>query len=284
MKLFAVNAGNFKLDGGAMHGVVPKSMWEKKNPADENNMCSWAMRCLLIDTGEKRILIDCGMGDKQDLKFFSRYYLHGNDTIERSLAKHGYTTQDIDELFLSHLHFDHAGGAIMKDDAEQLVPTFPKALYWSDKLHWKTATFPNEREKASFLKENILPIQESGKLNFVESYDGGEWLYKIKIRFMKGHTESMMLPLIPYKNTHVLFCADLFPSAAHISLPWVMAYDMQPKETLKEKEEILKLAADNRWILFFEHDPHIECATVQHTEKGIQIKNTFSLEAIDTYL
>lgn len=278
MKLFAVNAGNFKLDGGAMHGVVPKSMWEKKNPADENNMCSWAMRCLLIDTGEKRILIDCGMGDKQDLKFFSRYYLHGNDTIERSLAKHGYTTQDIDELFLSHLHFDHAGGAIMKDDAEQLVPTFPKARYWSDKLHWKTATFPNEREKASFLKENILPIQESGQLKFIDGTQ--ELISGFKIQEVFGHTEAMMLPIIQYKNTTIAFMADLIPSTGHIPIPYVMGYDMRPLNTLQEKEIMLKQALENKYVLFFEHDPSVECCTLTRTERGIRMDKHFDLSEL----
>jgi glyoxylase-like metal-dependent hydrolase (beta-lactamase superfamily II) len=280
MKIFTINTGLFKLDGGAMHGVVPKSMWQKANPADEGNMCTWAMRCMLLDTGESRILIDCGIGNKQDDKFFGHFYLHGEDSLEQSLKSLGYSSDDISDVFLTHLHFDHCGGAI-KRVGEQLLPVFAKAVYWSDKLHWKSATNPNDREKASFLRENILPIKESGQLEFVSTHDGGEWKEGIKVRYMKGHTESMMLPLIPYMGTHILFCADLIPSAAHLSIPWVMAYDMQPLETLNEKKEILQLAADNNWVLFFEHDPIIECATVQHTDKGVRVKKTFALSEID---
>jgi glyoxylase-like metal-dependent hydrolase (beta-lactamase superfamily II) len=283
MKIHTVNTGLFKLDGGAMHGVVPKSMWQKANPADETNMCSWAMRCMLIDTGSSRILVDCGIGDKQDQKFFGHFYLHGEDTLQGSLEALGYSTADITDVFLTHLHFDHCGGAI-KREGEQLVPVFEKARYWSDKLHWKAATKPNDREKASFLKENIQPIQDSGRLHFVTTHDGGEWKDNILVRYMKGHTESMMLPLIPYKNTRILFCADLIPSAAHISIPWVMAYDMQPLETLREKKEILDLALTNNWVLFFEHDPHIECATLEQTDKGIRIKETFALSEIDNHI
>ena len=283
MKIYTINTGLFKLDGGAMHGVVPKSMWQKANPADEANMCTWAMRCMLIDTGSSRILIDCGIGNKQDEKFFGHFYLHGEDSLENSLKDLGYQLDDISDVFLTHLHFDHCGGAI-KREADALLPVFSKATYWSDKLHWKTATSPNDREKASFLKENILPIKESGQLEFVNTHDGGEWKEGIKVRYMKGHTDSMMLPLIPYKNTHILFCADLIPSSAHLSIPWVMAYDMQPLETLNEKKEMLQLAADNNWVLFFEHDPYIECATVQHTDKGVRVKATFKLSEIEKHL
>lgn len=283
MKIFTINTGLFKLDGGAMHGVVPKSMWQKQNPADDANMCTWAMRCMLIDTGDARVLIDCGIGNKQDDKFLGHFFLHGEDSLQKSLEQLGYSTDSITDLFLTHLHFDHCGGAIKREE-DQLVPVFSNAVYWSDKLHWKSATNPNDREKASFLKENILPIKESGKLEFVSTHDGGEWKYGINVRYMKGHTESMMLPVIPYLDTHILFCADLIPSAAHISIPWVMGYDMQPLETLREKKEMLQLAADNNWILFFEHDPHIECATVQQTEKGIRIKETFKLSEIENYI
>jgi glyoxylase-like metal-dependent hydrolase (beta-lactamase superfamily II) len=258
-------------------------MWQKANPADEANMCTWAMRCMLIDTGNSRILIDCGIGHKQDEKFFGHFYVHGEDSLENSLKELGYQLDDITDVFLTHLHFDHCGGAI-KREGDALLPVFSKATYWSDTLHWKTATSPNDREKASFLKENILPIQESGQLAFVPTQDGGEWKEGIKVRYMKGHTDSMMLPLIPYKNTHILFCADLIPSAAHLSIPWVMAYDMQPLETLHEKKEILQLAADHHWVLFFEHDPHIECATVQHTDKGVRLKASFALSEIEDYI
>jgi glyoxylase-like metal-dependent hydrolase (beta-lactamase superfamily II) len=283
MKVNAIHSGNFKLDGGAMHGVVPKSMWNKVNPADENNMCTWAMRCMLIEVGESKILIDCGIGEKQDSKFLSRYFLHGDETLNKSLEKAGVKPEDITDVFLTHLHFDHCGGAIKKV-GDELLPAFPNARYWSDKLHWKSAIKPNAREKASFLEENILPIKASGKLEFVSTHDGGEWMYGIIVRYMQGHTESMMLPIIPYKNTKIVFCADLFPSVAHISLPWVMGYDMQPLETLKEKEEILDLAVENNWVLFFEHDPNVECATIENTDKGYKAKKTFKLKDIDKYV
>lgn len=283
MKIYTINTGMFKLDGGAMHGVVPKSMWQKQNAADENNMCTWAMRCMLVDTGNSKILIDTGIGNKQDDKFFGHFHLHGNDSLLQSLATIGYQPEDISDVFLTHLHFDHCGGAIMRV-GDELLPVFENATYWSDKLHWKSATNPNDREKASFLKDNILPIQEKATLEFVSTHDGGEWKEGIHIYYMQGHTESMMLPLIPYKGTHILFCADLIPSAAHISIPWVMGYDMQPLHTLNEKKRILELAVANNWVLFFEHDPTIECATVQQTEKGVRIKNTFSLAEIDNYI
>jgi glyoxylase-like metal-dependent hydrolase (beta-lactamase superfamily II) len=261
MKLYSINAGYFKLDGGAMHGVVPKSMWNKVNPADDNNMCSWAMRCLLIDTGDRKILVDNGMGDKQDAKFFGFYFPHGEDTLEKSLAKHGFTPADITDVFLTHLHFDHCGGSI-KREGDKLVPAFPNATYWSNKTHWDSANNPNERERASFLKENIQPIQESGKLQWVEVADGEEWTPGIRIRYVQGHTDNMMLPQIDYNGQTIFYCADLFPSAAHISMPWVMAYDMRPLDTLNEKRKILKEASDNNWLLFFEHDPKIECCSL----------------------
>ncbi len=261
MKLYSVNAGYFKLDGGAMHGVVPKSMWNKVNPADDNNMCSWAMRCLLIDTGDRKILVDNGMGDKQDAKFFGFYYPHGEDTLERSLAKHGFSFAGITDVFLTHLHFDHCGGSI-KREGDKLVPAFPNATYWCNQKHWDSATHPNERERASFLKENILPIQESGKLKWIDVADGEEWLPGIRIRYVQGHTDNMMLPQIDYNGQTIFYCADLFPSAAHISMPWVMAYDMRPLDTLKEKHIILNEAVANNWWLYFEHDPKIECCSL----------------------
>jgi glyoxylase-like metal-dependent hydrolase (beta-lactamase superfamily II) len=277
MKIHTINSGYFKLDGGAMHGVVPKSMWNKANPADDNNLCSWAMRCLLIESGDRRILVDTGMGTKQDAKFFSHFHPHGDDSIEKGLAKHGLTTDDITDVFLTHLHFDHCGGAI-KREGEQLVPAFGKATYWSQKKHWESALMPNEREKASFLKENILPIEESGQLKFVETAEGEEWLPGIRIRYVNGHTDSMMLPQISCAGRTVLFCADLLPSAAHISLPWVMAYDMRPLDTLAEKRKLLGEAVANDWILVFEHDLNNECCTLEQTERGVRIKEIMKLE------
>ena len=279
MKLVTVNAGHFKLDGGAMFGVVPKSMWNKANPADDNNMCSWAMRCLLVDTGDRRILIDNGMGDKQDDKFFSHYYPHGTDTIRGGLASHGYTMDDITDVFLTHLHFDHCGGAI-KREGDKLVPAFKNAQYWTNKTHWESALNPNDREKASFLKENILPMQDSGRLNFIDVPDGAEWIPGFRILYVSGHTDTMMLPLIAYKDTSILFCADLVPSTAHVSMPWVMAYDMRPLETLKEKQRILTQAANNNWTLFFEHDPKNECCSLQNTDGRIRVKEIFKLSEL----
>jgi glyoxylase-like metal-dependent hydrolase (beta-lactamase superfamily II) len=276
MRLFTINAGYFKLDGGAMHGVVPKSMWNKVNPADDNNMCSWAMRCLLIEHGNYKILIDNGMGNKQDEKFFSYYHPHGEDTLEKSLAVHGFTFDDITDVFLTHLHFDHCGGSIVRE-GDQLVPAFKKAQYWSNEKHWKSALQPNEREKASFLVENIKPLEDSGQLRFVETADGAEWIQDIRIRYCNGHTDFMMLPQIRYGEKTILYCADLIPSAAHVSMPWVMAYDMRPLDTLNEKQKLLNEAAANDWILFFEHDPKIECASLHTTDRGIRIKETFTL-------
>ncbi len=279
MKMFSINTGHFKLDGGAMFGVVPKSMWQKLNPPDENNMCSWAMRCLLIEDGDKLILVDNGMGNKQDEKFFGHYFLHGDDTLEKSLANKGYTKDDITDVFLTHLHFDHCGGSIEKLE-DKLVPAFKNATYWSNKLHWDWAIHPNEREKASFLKENITPIQESGKLKFIQTSDEVVFSENIKVRFMNGHTESMMLPQINYKGKSIVFMADLLPSVAHIPLPYVMAYDMRPLQTLQEKKIFLTEAQKRDYILFFEHDPLIECCNLQLTEKGIRSRDTFKLSDI----
>ena len=286
MKLYSINTGYFKLDGGAMFGVVPKSIWNKINPSDENNLCSWALRCMLIEDGDRLILVDNGNGDKQDAKFFSHYHLHGDDTLDKSLAKYGFSKDDITDVFLTHLHFDHCGGSIVRE-GEKLVPAFKNATYWSNKAHWNWATHPNEREKASFLKENILPIEESGKLKFVETMpmeDGklGEIVFteNISIRFVSGHTESMMLPQIKYKNRSVVFMADLLPSTGHIPMPYIMGYDMFPLTTLNEKKAFLKEALENDYILFFEHDPKYECCTLQQTERGIKPKDFFKLEEI----
>ena len=279
MKLFSINTGYFKLDGGAMFGVVPKSIWNKLNPADENNMCTWALRCLLIDTGSRKILIDTGMGIKQDVKFFSHYFMHGNDTLEKSLEKYGYTKDDITDVFHTHLHFDHCGGSIEKV-ADQLLPAFKNATFWCNEKHWLWATEPNEREKASFLKENILPLKESGKLQMIEVKEGVQFDEDIHIKFAFGHTDSMMLPVIQYKGKTVVFMADLLPSVAHIPLPYVMGYDMFPLTTLNEKKVFLKEAVEKDWILFFEHDPKNECCSLQMTEKGVRVKDTFLLSDI----
>lgn len=293
MKLHVINTGYFKLDGGAMFGVVPKKIWNKFNAADENNLCNWAMRCLLIEDGDRRILIDTGMGDKQDEKFMGHYHLNGDDSLDRSLGAIGFSADDITDVFLTHLHFDHCGGCIRKE-GDQLVDAFKNARYWSNKKHWDWAVFPNDREKASFLKENILPIQDTGRLTFIEDIAGAKfpapadngWLPaspfsgNISIRFAGGHTESMMLPQISYKGKTIVFMADLLPSIGHIPIPYVMAYDMFPLTTLQEKKSFLQEAADNHYILFLEHDPIHECCDLQVTEKGIRVKNLFKLADI----
>lgn len=279
MKLHTIDTGHFKLDGGAMHGVVPKSLWNKVNPADENNMCSWAMRCLLVETNHRLILIDTGIGDKQDEKFFGHYYLHGDATLEQSIRNAGFSADDITDVFLTHLHFDHVGGAV-KRQGDQLIPAFKQAVYWSNKAHWDWAVHPNDREKASFLKENIIPVQESGQLKFIDIPDGAEWLPGFRIRYVNGHTEAMMLPQIDYKNQTILYCADLLPSKAHISLPWIMSYDMRPLDTLNEKKQLLQEAADQNWLLFFEHDNTVELCSLQQTERGIKAAETMKLAEI----
>ncbi len=276
MKLYSINTGFFKLDGGAMFGVVPKSMWTKLNPSDENNMCNWAMRCLLIEDGNRLILVDNGMGTKQDANFFGYYFLNGDDTLEKSLAKNGFGKDDITDVFLTHLHFDHCGGSIARA-GDKLVPAFKNATYWSNKKHWEWATNPNDREKASFLKENILPIKESGQLKFIDIIDGIDFSSAMKIRFVSGHTESMMLPQIRYKDKTIIYMADLLPSVAHIPIPFIMAYDTRPLETLKEKKAFLSEAVKKDFILFFEHDPLIECCNLQLTDRGVRSKDTFNL-------
>jgi glyoxylase-like metal-dependent hydrolase (beta-lactamase superfamily II) len=297
MKLHSIDTGFFKLDGGAMFGVVPKSMWNKLNPADENNLCTWALRCLLIEDGNKLILIDNGIGDKQDAKFFSHYYLHGDASLDKSLAAKGFHKDDITDVFLTHLHFDHCGGSIVRT-GDKLVPAFKNANYWSNEQHWKWATQPNDREKASFLKENIVPIQESGQLIFVKSrfdnaihvpgwhttVDGKlksvSFSENIDVLYTHGHTDAMMLPKINYNGKTIVFMADLLPSVAHIPIPYVMAYDMFPLITLQEKKQFLQEAVDNNYILFFEHDAVNECCTLQKTEKGIRQKEVFKLSEI----
>lgn len=278
MKLHTIETGNFKLDGGAMFGVVPKSIWQSLNPADENNMCNWAMRCLLVEDGNRLVLIDNGLGDKQDKKFFSYYHLNGDDSLEKSLHKAGFDFKDITDVVLTHLHFDHCGGSVKyNNDRTKLELAFPNATYWSSEEHWQCATKPNSREKASFLKENILPIQESGHLKFV--VDGEEIMPGFKMLFSNGHTEAMMHPVISYKNKTVVYVADMIPSSHHIPLPYVMAYDTRPLITMSEKEKFLNEAAANDYLLYFEHDPEIVCCTLNQTERGVKKGATFkSLE------
>lgn len=288
MHLYSINTGYFKLDGGAMFGVVPKSIWNKVNPADENNLCTWALRCLLIEDGDRLILIDNGNGDKQDAKFFSHYHLHGDDTLDKSLANYGFHRDDITDVILTHLHFDHCGGTIRRD-GDRLVPNFKNAKVWCNQEHWDWAVHPNDREKASFLKENIMPIQENGQLELIQLPTRKQPLEKlanvpftdhITLRIADGHTRGMMLPQIQYKDKTIVFMADLLPSQGHIPLPYVMGYDMFPLTTLQEKKVFLEEAFNNNYILFFEHDPLIECCTLQRTEKGIRTDRTFKLEEL----
>lgn len=278
MKLHTIDTGLFKLDGGAMFGVVPRSMWERLTTPDSKGMCTWAMRCMLIEDGNKLILIDCGLGNKQDEKFFSHYQPHGEDTLTKSLNKIGFTESDITDVLLTHLHFDHCGGAI-KREGDKLIPAFSNATYWSNEKHWDWAIHPNAREKASFLKENILPIQESGQLKFIE--DGSTAIHpSVLIKTVSGHTESMLIPHISYKGNTIVYAADLFPSRWHIPIPYVMAYDTRPLLTLEEKLAFLPNAAENNYLLFFEHDPTVELCSLQATERGVKEKECFRLAEI----
>ncbi|MEH6536832.1 MAG: MBL fold metallo-hydrolase [Psychroserpens sp.] len=284
MNLYPVNAGNFKLDGGAMFGVVPKSLWTRTNPADANNMIDIAARCLLIEDGNRLILIDTGMGNKQSDKFYGYYHPWGNDNIDDSLKSHGFHRDDITDVFMTHLHFDHCGGSIQwNKDRTGYEPAFKNAVFWSNKNHWKWATQPNRREKASFLKENILPMEESGHLKFT-SLPENDMLKNSElgfdIFFANGHTEKQMIPMIQYNNKTICFMADLLPTVGHLPIPFVMGYDTRPLLTLDEKEKFLNLAADNNYYLFLEHDAHNEIITVKHTEKGVRLKDTYTTNAI----
>jgi glyoxylase-like metal-dependent hydrolase (beta-lactamase superfamily II) len=273
MKIYPIEAGNFKLDGGAMFGVVPKSIWQKTNPADANNLIEMSTRCMLIEDGNRLILVDTGMGLKQSDKFFGYYFRFGNYAIDTSLAKHGFHRNDITDVFLTHLHFDHCGGVIEWNSQKTLLqPAFKNAKIWSNENHWQWATEPNPREKASFLKENINPIKESGQLNFT-NHNAKEQL-GFDVLLMDGHTEKQMLPKIKYQDKTLVFVADLLPTVGHIPLPYVMGYDTRPLLTIKEKKSFLKEAADNNYYLFLEHDAHNEICTVQHTEKGVRLKET----------
>jgi len=278
MNLHIIDTGYFKLDGGAMFGVVPKSLWQRSNPADENNLCSWAMQCLLIEDGNQLILIDNGIGDKQDAKFLSHYHLHGDGELMSSIKKAGFSAADITDVFLTHLHFDHCGGSV-KRIGDKLTLAFPNAKYWSNKDHWQWATVPNPREKASFLKENILPIHESGHLNWIDIKSASPFT-SFDLLFVDGHTDKMMCPMIKYKDKTIVYMADLLPSVGHIPLPYVMGYDTRPLLTLTEKEKFLNEAAEKAYILFFEHDPVNECCTVKQTEKGVRLDRCFSLKEI----
>jgi len=279
MKLYTIDTGYFKLDGGAMFGVVPKVLWSRTNPADDNNLCPWAMRSLLIEDGERLILIDNGIGDKQDDRFLRHYYLHGDDTLKKSLNKHGFSEDDITDVFLTHLHFDHCGGSVKwNNDKTAFEMVFKNAKYWSNQDHWSHALNSNYREKASFLKDNIVPIQESGQLNFIKK--DKSFINYIDVLFVDGHTEAQMIPHIKYKDKTIIFAADLLPSTGHIPLAYVMGYDVQPLKTLDEKGKFLLDAANNNHIIFLQHDNYNECCTVKLGEKGVVLDQTFRLSDI----
>ncbi len=278
MKIYPIETGNFKLDGGAMFGVVPKSIWQKTNPADANNLIEMSMRCLLIEDRNRLILIDTGLGNKQSDKFFSHYALYGDFSLDASLKKLGFHKDDITDVFLTHLHFDHCGGVIENDKNGLLIPAFKNAKVWSNDKHWKWATEPNAREKASFLKENILPIQENGQLNFI--HRNAKDQIGFDVLFVDGHTEKQMLPIIQYQGKTIVFMADLLPTIGHIPLPYVMGYDTRPLLTIKEKAAFLKQAADYQFYLFLEHDAYNELCTLHHTEKGIRLHTTHKFSEI----
>jgi len=279
MKIYPIETGNFKLDGGAMFGVVPKSIWQKTNPADKNNMIPMSMRSMLIEDGSRLTLIDTGLGSKQSDKFFGYYYLFGDFSLDASLAQHGFTRDDITDVFLTHLHFDHCGGAIQwNKDRTGYEPAFKNAKFWSNCNHWDWAVNPNQREKASFLKENIMPIKESGQLQFVEG--NGIAQLGFEVLYMDGHTEKQMLPKITYKDKTLVFMADLLPTTGHVPLPYVMGYDTRPLLTMEEKAQFLNEAATQQYYLFLEHDAFTEVCTVQHTDKGVRLKDTFTFNEI----
>jgi glyoxylase-like metal-dependent hydrolase (beta-lactamase superfamily II) len=284
MKLYPIEAGNFKLDGGAMFGVVPKTIWNKTNPADANNLIDIAARCLLVENGNRLILIDTGMGDKQSEKFFGYYSLWGTHSIDKSLARFGFHRDDITDVFMTHLHFDHCGGSVQwNSDRTGYEVAFKNAKYWSNQDHWEWATKPNAREKASFLSENILPMQESGQLSFITKADSNfleNSELNFGIHFVDGHTDKMMIPQIKYRDKIICFMADLIPTAGHIPLPYVMGYDTRPLLTLPEKEAFLNTAADHNYYLFLEHDAPNEIITVERTEKGIRLKDVFTTKEI----
>ena len=284
MKLYPIESGNFKLDGGAMFGVVPKTIWNKTNPADANNLIDIAARCLLIEDENRLILIDTGMGDKQSEKFFGYYSLWGSHSMDKSLAKFGFHRDDITDVFMTHLHFDHCGGSVQWNAAKTgYEPAFKNAKFWSNENHWDWATKPNAREKASFLSENILPMQESGQLNFIRKPESDLLLNSelgFDIFFADGHTEKQMIPQIKYKDKTICFVADLLPTAGHIPLPYVMGYDTRPLLTMPEKAKFLNAAADNNYYLFLEHDAHNEIITVEKSEKGVRLKEVFTCEEI----
>ena len=284
MKIYPVETGNFKLDGGAMFGVVPKTIWQRTNPADDNNLIDIAARSLLIEDGDRLILVDTGMGNKQSDQFFGYYYRWGDFNIDSSLKKHGFHRDDITDVFLTHLHFDHVGGAIQwNKNRTGYEPAFKNAKFWTNEKHWKWATEPNPREKASFLKENLMPMKESGQLNFIDHTNESflkNSLLGFDIRFVDGHTEKQMLPQFSYQGKTIAYVADLIPTVGHIPLPYVIGYDTRPLITMTEKELFLNEAVENNYYLFFEHDAHNQLCTLKHTERGVRLDHVFTFDQL----
>lgn len=282
MNLYTIHAGYFKLDGGAMFGVVPKTIWQNLNPPDEKNLCTWAMRCLLVEIGDRKILIDSGIGNKQSEKFFSLYEPHGAENLEKSLAEHGLKPEDITDNVLTHLHFDHCGGSLVRNtDGADYIPYFPNATYHISRPQWESALNPNPREKASFLPENFQPLEGTGQLNIIERDETEKNLFPgFSVRFYDGHTDGMMVPFIDYNGQKIVYMADLLPSRYHYKTPFVMAFDIRPLNTMEEKPGFLKEAIDNNYILFFEHDPDVACVTVQEGKKGPETRETFTLDEL----
>lgn len=282
MKLYSIEAGNFKLDGGAMFGVVPKTIWNRTNPADENNLIDIAARCLLIEDGNRLTLIDTGMGNKQSEKFFSYYSLWGDHSLDKSLAKYGFHRDDVTDVFMTHLHFDHCGGSVnWNSDKTGYEVAFKNAKFWTNENHWEWATQPNAREKASFLHENLIPMQESGQLNFIQRPEGDFGFSKelgFDVFYADGHTEKQMLPQINHQGKTIVFCGDLLATAGHIPIPYVMGYDTRPLLTLGEKTKFMQAAAENNYYLMLEHDAHNQIITVENTEKGVRLKEVFKCE------
>jgi glyoxylase-like metal-dependent hydrolase (beta-lactamase superfamily II) len=269
VKVNEIDTGKFKLDGGAMFGVVPKSMWSKLNPPDDNNMCTWAMRCLLVEDGNRKILIDSGIGSKQDEKFMSHFYPEQIINFESTLNSLGLSCSDITDVLQTHLHFDHVGGTLSKNEKGEIIPTFPNAKVWTNEIQYKWAINPNERERASFLKENILPLMDQGLLHFIDVQEGIEFSPHIHLDFVFGHTGAMMIPHITLDNaTKIIFCADLLASHCHVGLPYIMAYDVQPLLTLKEKSELFEKSIDGNTYLFLEHDKDFALISVEKNENG----------------
>lgn len=282
MKISVIETGKFKLDGGAMFGIVPKTIWQKLNPPDDKNLCTWSMRCLLVETSDRKILVDTGIGDKQGDKFRSHFEPHGEDSLLGSLKTRGLQPEEITDVLLTHLHFDHVGGAVRYDENEQLVPTFPNATYWTNEVHFDWAYYPNPREKASFLKENFVPLQKAGLLKFIDvQKDDLEWLPGIDIRFAYGHTEAMMVPIFKQNDTSMVYCADVIPSSFHLGMPYVMSFDLRPLKTMEEKGRILEDGVDKGHYLFFEHDPATACVTLERNERGrINMKERVEAEGL----